>query len=181
VAPLASVLPTVLFVGMMLAAVVGVMSLLARKDVYDEIERGEVSRDREGRSGHGVEPGADGLATTPTSEEELGDPARQSAERELEIRQMLEARSARLVRNGGAPLDVEAEMARLLSHERDPRGAGVSGDALGQRAAEAERAERELEIRQMLEARSARLVRNGGAPLDVEAEMARLLDAGDQL
>jgi hypothetical protein len=40
----------------------------------------------------------------------------------------------------------------------------------------AERSERELEIRQMLEARNARIVRGGGQPLDVEAEVMRLTD-----
>jgi hypothetical protein len=172
---LASVLPTVLFVGMMLAAVVGVMSLLSRKDPYDQIERGDLSRDRAGAGAHGVEPGDDVAA------EVLGDPAQREAERDLEIRQMLEARSVRRVRNGGEPLDVEAEMASLLSQEPDAGGSAESRDPAAQHAAEAERAERELEIRQMLEARSARRVRNGGEPLDVEAEMARLLDADDPI
>jgi hypothetical protein len=173
VPPLASALPTVLFVGMMLAAVVGVMSLLSRKDPYDEIERRDLSMDRRGGARDGVESGDDLAA------EILGDPARREAERDLEIRQMLEARSARRVRNGGAPLDVEAEMASLLSQQSDAGESAGAGDAAAQRAAEAERAERELEIRQMLEARSARRVRNGDAPLDVEAEMARLLDPDD--
>src|SRR4029077_10625827 len=106
------------------------------------------------------------------------DPAIARAERELEIRQLLEARSARVVRQGGEPLDVERELAQLLALGEvgvDAEGAPDAG-----RAGEA--AERELEIRQMLEARSARRARNGDEPLDVEAELKRLLrGAEDQV
>jgi hypothetical protein len=167
---LASVLPTVLFVGMMMAAVVGVMSLVSRRDPYDDIERGELSKGRRRR--------ASGQAATDgrSPDDEPADPSSRRAERELEIRQMLEARSARLVRAGGAPLDVDAEMAKLLAGERAAEGGSEShGDQSTAQSTASEQAERELEIRQMLEARSARLVRAGGAPLDVDAEMARLL------
>jgi hypothetical protein len=165
-APLASILPTVLFVAMILGGVVGVMSLLARKDPYDEIERGGLSPDRDTEAVAGQGAFADG--STPESE------------RDLEIRQMLEARNARIVRAGGSPLDVESELARLTA---DGGGSGPVADTgragapeRGLAAQAAERDERELEIRQMLEARNARIVRNGGDPLDVEAEVARLVD-----
>ena len=104
---LASVLPIVLFVGMVMAGVIGAMSLAARKDIYDEIGRGGLSMDRE-RSGElDEEAGAEEQA-------DYADPRSEQAERELEIRQMLEARNARRVRNGDAPLDVDAEVSRLL-------------------------------------------------------------------
>jgi hypothetical protein len=74
-----------------------------------------------------------------------------------------------MVRAGASPLDVEAELARLLG---EPAG---GEQALAGPQPEREARERELEIRQMLEARSARMVRAGGSPLDVEAELARLL------
>jgi len=156
--PLASVLPTILFVGLVLAAIVGVMSLASRNDIYDEIGGGGLSMEREDRA----EAEGDGTARNP---------ALVHAERELEIRQLLEARSARAVRNGGEPLDVEGELARLLALE-EPH-TSTSDDASGSVARE--QAEREMEVRQMLEARSARMVRSGGEPLDVEAELARLL------
>jgi hypothetical protein len=166
---------------MTLAAVVGVMSLVARKDPYDEIRRGHLSLDRDARETHEGGPGNAAAGELAAAEEWPQDPATERAERELEIRQMLEARSARRVRNGGEPLDVEAEMERLLSLDYEAGEPSEAGGSSAEQAAEAERAERELEIRQMLEARSARRVRNGGEPLDVEAEMARLLGTDDQV
>jgi len=58
-----------------------------------------------------------------------------------------------------------------ISREDDAPGAG--GQQLDSAAA---RAEQELEIRQMLVARNERLVRRGEPALDVDAEVARLLD-----
>ena len=82
--------------------------------------------------------------------------AGEAAERDEEIRQMLEARNARRVRRGEAPQDVEAELAAL---EPAP-GAGVDA------------ALRE-EIRGHVLARNARRVRAGSEPLDIEQEIAR--------
>ena len=86
-----------------------------------------------------------------------GGPADAAAERHEEIRQMLEARNARRVRRGEAPLDVEAERAAL---DRPPPAAGVDDEL------------RE-EIREHVLARNARGVRDGAEPLDVEAEIER--------
>ena len=171
--PLASALSTVLFVGMVMAAIVGVMALAARSDIYDEIGGGGLSMDHEegSRRRRGAHPeSGDQIAI----ELESQDPAIARAELELEVRQLVEAKSARAVRNGGEPLDVEREVQRLLARadEQDGEGARRSEQAR-------ERAERELEVRQMLEARSARSVRNGGQPLDVDAEVKRLL--GDRV
>jgi len=156
---LASALPVVLFVGMVMAGVIGAMSLAARKDVYDEIERGRLSVDRDRASEADTE-------TEVTEQAADADPRSERAERELEIRQMLEARNARRIRNGDAPLDIDAELARLTP---------VAGTASAVTEEGPESAEQELEIRQMLEARNARRIRNGGAPLDIDAELARLL------
>jgi glutamate 5-kinase len=82
-----------------------------------------------------------------------------AAEREEEIRQMLQARSARRVARGGAPLDVDAELAALLAQAR-PVVADPSLIA---------------EVRQLVEARNARRVRAGKEPLDVDEEVARQL------
>jgi hypothetical protein len=83
------------------------------------------------------------------------------AEREREIRQMLSARSERLVRRGQPALDVDAELARLLADERAPdtRDAGLVA-----------------EVRALVVARNERRVRQGLQPLDVDAEVARTLD-----
>ncbi len=81
-----------------------------------------------------------------------------AAEREAEIRQMLEARNARRVAKGAAPVDVEAELAELLAGPRPAADPGLVA-----------------EIRQLVEARNARRVRAGKEPLDVEQEVARQL------
>ena len=83
------------------------------------------------------------------------------AEREREIRQMLGARSERLVRRGEPALDIDAEVARLL-HPAQRAGAHEAGLA--------------EEVRQLVVARNERRGRQGLQPLDVEAEVARTLD-----
>jgi hypothetical protein len=87
------------------------------------------------------------------------------AEREAEIRQLVEASSHRRVARGGEPLDVEAEVERLLSI--DPGG---RPDEDGRRDA----ALRE-EVRQLVAARNEGRLARGDAPLDVEAEVERQL------
>jgi hypothetical protein len=78
-----------------------------------------------------------------------------AGERDEEIRQMLQARNARRIRQGKEPLDMEAEMAALARPAIDP---GLAG-----------------EIRQLVVARNARRARQGKEPLDVEAEVERRL------
>jgi hypothetical protein len=60
-----------------------------------------------------------------------------------------------------------------LVPDREPAG-GLAGAEPGSPAA---RAEREQEIRQLLSARNQRLVGRGQPALDIDAEVARLLDA----
>jgi uncharacterized protein YkwD len=128
-------LGVILFVVVAVAAIVAVGTLVATGRTYDEIGRGGLSlRDGSDRPAH--EPAGAGA-------------------REEEIRQMLEARNARRVRQGRAPVDVEAELAALARPQVDP--------AL------------ELEVRQLVEARNARRARQGKPPLDVDAEVARQL------
>jgi hypothetical protein len=79
-----------------------------------------------------------------------------SAEAREEIRQMLEAKSARRAARGEPPLDVDAELA-ALSGAADP----------GLRE----------EVRQLVIARNERRLRQGKEPLDVEAEVERQLRA----
>jgi hypothetical protein len=87
------------------------------------------------------------------------DPAIQAAE----VRQMLEAKSERRRQRGEAPLDVEAETARLLAASEQPRGE------------EAMDAELRAEVRQLVVARNERRMREGLEPLDVEAESEKQL------
>lgn len=128
-----------------------VMSLLflvtrGSDSMYDQIGRGGISR--EGDHGAGPAPPS---PNSPAAE----------AERELEIRQMLSARSARLVSRGEPALDVDAELAKLLAVEKRPaeREAGLVA-----------------EVRQLVLARNERRARQGLEPLDVDAEVTRTLD-----
>ncbi len=81
-----------------------------------------------------------------------------SAEAREEIRQMLEAKSARREARGEAPLDVEAELAALTS------GTPSRGDPVLRE-----------EVRQLVIARNQRRLRQGKEPLDVDAEVERQL------
>jgi hypothetical protein len=80
--------------------------------------------------------------------------------REEEIRQMVEAQSYRAEQRGDKPLDVDAEVERLLA----PEPGGLAGD----------RALRE-EVRQLVVARNERRVRQGKKPLNVDKEIERQL------
>ena len=88
------------------------------------------------------------------------DSAAEHAEREREVRQMIAARSERLVRRGEAPLDVDAEVRRLLAAPAQPTAPGGS---------------LVLEVRQLVVARNERRLRQGLEALDVEAEVRRTL------
>ncbi|MGH2846604.1 MAG: hypothetical protein ACRDL0_11415 [Thermoleophilaceae bacterium] len=90
---------------------------------------------------------------------ERGAAAPDSAEAREEIRQMLEAKSARREARGEAPLDVDAEL-----------------DALTTPSAGADPGLRD-EVRQLVVARNERRRRQGKEPLDVEAEVERQLRA----
>jgi hypothetical protein len=80
---------------------------------------------------------------------------------ETEARQMLEAKSYRRRQRGEAPLDVEAEVARLLESP------GAAGPAIDEKL--------RAEVRQLVVARNERRMRRGGEPLEVEAEVERQL------
>jgi hypothetical protein len=81
----------------------------------------------------------------------------QSSEAREEIRQMLEAKSARREARGEPPLDVDAELAELT------RGSAADDPGLRE------------EVRQLVIARNERRARQGREPLDVEAEVEREL------
>jgi hypothetical protein len=126
----------VIFAVVIGAAIVAVITLFGRSKAYEQIGRGGLSlRD---------EP----MPTEPTGAVAL-------RERDDEIRQMLDARNERRARRGEAPLDVEAELARLTAPAVDP---GL-----------------EAEVRQLVIARNERRGRRGQPPLDVDEEVARQL------
>jgi hypothetical protein len=125
--------------------VMSVLFLVTRgsDSMYDQIGAGGLSKD----SDHA---GPDTLDT----------PAARS-EQEQEIRQMLRARSDRRVLRGEPALDIDAEVAKLLS---DARSSGEHDPALV------------AEVRQLVEARNERRLRQGKEALDVDAEVARTLE-----
>jgi hypothetical protein len=135
------------FLWVMLAAVaVGVILAIVMLFVggsgYDRIGKGAFSLDAPDRAGPA--PGS----------------AAADAEARAEIRQLVEAKSARREARGQAPLDVEAEIDSLTR-----RGRGGNADP----------ALRD-EVRQLVIARNERRERQGRPPLDVEAEVDRQLD-----
>jgi hypothetical protein len=162
--------PLVLFGSIALFVVVGLLSMLTRSNLYDQIGQG------------GLSMGEDQLDDSrPTQREPLGpggsersggaDGLESRAEREREIRQMLQARSDRLVRKGHAPLDIDAELARLeYSGAGGPGNAGGSGGTGGFGSTGLA-----AEVRQLVVARNERRQRQGQDPLDVEAEVQRTL------
>jgi hypothetical protein len=170
-ASLQTIFPVVLFAAIALFVVVGVASMAFRRNLHDQIGQGGlfVGEDYSGGGGAGGPGAVDGSGPTDWTGgwgEEGGGTLGAQAERELEIRQMLTARSDRLVRQGHAPLDIDAELARL---EWSP-GAGGPGGAEG--SGDAALAE---EVRQLVRARNERRERQGLDALDVEAEVQRTL------
>ncbi len=138
---------TLVVVGaVVLFCLVGVGSFLAGGSVYDKIGEG-------------------GLSVGPSNAPAPNSPQAQ-AEREQEIRQMLQARSDRLVRGGGQALNIDAELARL-----DQSGAG---EAVGKHDVALTE-----EVRQLVVARNERRMRSGEEPMDVEEEVRRTLSELD--
>jgi hypothetical protein len=96
------------------------------------------------------------------------------AEREAEIRQLVQARHDRQAGRGERPLDVEAEVARLVA--LDP----ASDPAGGADEKERQDAALRLEVRQLVIARNERRAARGQPPLDVEAEIERQMGLLDE-
>jgi hypothetical protein len=134
----------VLFVVVGGGVVLAIVTAVTSSSTYREIGRGDLSigEDRPLRPGHHAHPPG---PMTPG----------QAAEREAEIRQMLEARNARRAARGLALADVDAELRELTAPTVEP---GI-----------------EAEVRELVISRNARRVARGEEPLDVNAEVARRL------
>ena len=127
----------VIWVVCILAVIIAFGALIASRKTWEDYGKGRFVMDHDTSRGGGV------------------------AERDDEIRQLLEARNERRARRGEAPVDVDSELARLTAPAVDP-------------------ALRE-EIRQLVVARNHRRVRAGKPPLDVEAEIEREIASLDGL
>jgi len=129
----------VLIVVAIVAALVALASFWGTGRIYSGLgRRGGLSMDSDER----VPTRAPAAATSPEAQEE--------------IRQMLEAKSARREARGEEPLDIDAEVDSLT------------------RSAPADEGLRE-EVRQLVIARNERRARRGEDPLDVESEVDRQL------
>jgi hypothetical protein len=122
------------------AALVACASYVGTGRLYRGIGRGGLSLD---------EPE---LRPTP----QPGSPAWQ-AEAEMELRQLLDAKSARSEARGDGAIDVDAEPARL-----PPPASGADPEL-------------RAEVRELVVATNERRERSGQPPLDVEAEVERRL------
>jgi hypothetical protein len=121
-----------------LGVVVAIFSLMGRSELYERIGKGAFSLDEPDRP------------RGPAADSPQG-----RAEAAAEIRQFVEAKSARREMRGEAPLDVEAEISALTQP-----ATGVD-DQLRD------------EVRQLVIARNERRLRQGKEPLEVEAEVER--------
>ncbi|MDQ2675594.1 MAG: hypothetical protein M3Y34_02200 [Actinomycetota bacterium] len=130
----------------LVAIPIGAISFIGSGEAFRQIGRGPLSIEQDFPQGRAGGPSA------PVSSEV----------REAEIRQFLEARSYRLAAKGERPIDVEAELERILADERS------SGSLIRD-------AQLVSEVRELVEASNARRIRMGREPLDVEAEVKRQL------
>jgi hypothetical protein len=142
---LQSIFPVVVFGAVALSIVMSLVFLVSRGSVYDQIGQGGMSRDSEASEMVGV--------SAPTVSSAAG-----RAEQEREIRQMLSARSARMVKKGEPALDLDAEVAKLLTPQQGGHDAGLVD-----------------EVRQLVAAKNERRARQGLEPLDVATEVERTL------
>lgn len=129
------------------------IGLLARSSPYDRIG-----------SGRSAPLAAD------TADPPAGSEAAQRL-REVEMRQMLQARNDRRARAGQAPVDVEQELQRLVGGTVQAGGEDRAED----HAAIGHDPELVQEMRQLATARSRRRVQRGEPPLDIEQEVRRAL------
>jgi hypothetical protein len=142
-----SLVPLVVFGTVAVSVVLSIVFLISGENAYDQIGQGGMTRDSEA-------PPESFSAVPPLSS------AAALAEQEREVRQMLSARSARMVARGEPALDIDAEVARLLA----PAPGGGGHDA-----------ELEAEVRELVMAKNERRMRRGLEPLDVAAEVQRTL------
>jgi hypothetical protein len=135
--PVHSAFNVVIWVVCVLAVVIALAALILSRKTWENFGKDRLVMDRD--SPGDSRPGS-GAAVT---------------EREIEIRQLLEARNERRARRGEPPVGVDEELSRLTAP------APAIDPALRE------------EIRQLVVARNHRRVRAGKPPLDVEAEIER--------
>jgi hypothetical protein len=131
----------VIFVVVGVSVVIAIATLFGRARMYDDIGRGGLS------IGEDRDVGPRSTAA----------PSVSAAERDDDIRQMLEARNARRAAQGRPTVDVEEELAQLT------RPSAASDPEIVE------------EVRSLVRARNSRRIARGQEPLDEEAEIERQL------
>jgi hypothetical protein len=151
-----SAFPIVVFGTVGLSVVMSIVFLLSKGSMYDEIGSGGLPSEDEAPGGGG----SSFAGGAPDYHSLAGGSALGQAERDREIRQMLQARSERRERRGEPALDIDAEFARLTAAEpaRAGHDPGIAEEVL-----------------QLVVARNERRERQGLQPLDIEAEVQRTL------
>jgi hypothetical protein len=143
------VLPLVIYGTTGIYVVSGLLSMLMRPNLYDQVGQG------------GLLSSGEDCPSENGPRERSAKLAADRAEREDDARQMLQARSERCVRRGLAPLNIDAELARLELLDAD--------------VAQLRDADVVEEIRQLVILRNERRIGQSLDALDVDAEIERTL------
>jgi hypothetical protein len=139
----------VIVIIIVVAIPIGILAfILGARNAYDEIGKGAFGLDHDAPQSGGLTDSGSGSISRETHE--------------AEVRQLLEAKAYRQSARGEEPVDVDAELERLLS-EPAPTGSLHQDRQLVE------------EVRQLVVARNERRLRQGKDPLEVEAEVARQL------
>jgi hypothetical protein len=148
---------TVIWIVVLVVAPVAAVLFAGAFGLLDQLGRGDLAIDEPPPSGprspSGPKPGG----------------ALERAERETEIRQLVQARHDRQAGRGEQPVDVEKEVERLLALDAEHDPAGGPGEQ------ERQDGLLRVEVRQLVIARNERRGARGEPPLDVEAEVERQL------
>lgn len=151
---------TVIWIIVLVIAPVAAVLFTGAFGLLDQLGRGDLALDEPPRPAPGLAGPMPGGALD-------------RAEREAEIRQLVQARHDREAVRGEQPVDVETEVERLLA--LDPQEDPDGGPDAGSREAARQDAALRIEVRQLVIARNERRAARGEPPLDVEVEVERQL------
>ena len=123
-----SLVPLVVLGVVAVAVLMSIVFLISGENAYDQIGQGGMTRDSEAPPESTLAPAAPPAPLSSAA----GRSSIGRAEQEREVRQMLGARSARMVARGEPAIDIDAEVAKLLAPAEGAEGAG-GGDGDGGR------------------------------------------------
>lgn len=97
------------------------------------------------------------------------------ADHHEEVRQLVEAKAYRQMQRGEKPVDVESELERLVNGGGGPAEPESPEPQSARAPADSETSQIRAEIREVVIAKNERRERQGEPPLDVEAEVERMM------